>query len=153
MPCPVVSNYRNFEVVAEVSKSLLTEVSQSSSKVEVFSTLQAISVRVCCCIKLFNLTIDPLSMSQTPSPDPLTATPPPSPEIRVPDDQLALHRLANAALGAASPAPSTASSSRDSFVVLPRQQSRVLLPASQTPAPTAVQQNDGARPDPMALIA
>ena len=92
-------------------------------------------------------------MSQSPSPDPLTSTPPQPPPIRAPEDQLGLHRLANAALKAASPAPSTASSSRDSFVVIPQQQSTLLLPASQTPAPTPVQQNDGARPDPMALIA
>ena len=92
-------------------------------------------------------------MSRTPSPDPLTATPPPPPPIRAPDDQLALHLLANAALGAAPPPPSTASSSRDSFVVLPQQQSTLLLPASQTPAQTPVQQNDGVRPDPIALIA
>ena len=49
-------------------------------------------------------------MSRTPSPDPLTWTPPPPPPIRAPDDYLALHRLANAALGAASRPPPRAGS-------------------------------------------
>ena len=92
-------------------------------------------------------------MSRTPSPDPLTSTHPPPPPIRAPDDQLALHRLANAALLAASPAALTASSSRDSFVFLPKQQSTLLRTALQTAAPTPMQQNNGARSNRITQIA
>ena len=50
-------------------------------------------------VVLLNLLVrwNPLSMSRPNSPNPFTATPPPPLPIRAPDDQLALHRLANAA--------------------------------------------------------